>query len=168
MAVGKTTVGKRLSYKLNMPFIDTDKEIEIKEKMQINQIFSKLGEKDFRKIEEKTILNCILNNNYGFIMSLGGGAFINSTIRNVIQSSGISIWLNANIEIIESRIKNTKNTRPLLNKIKTREKLISLLKERNSFYNKADIKIDIIRSSKEKMAQITIDNLLNFLKSRDA
>ena len=56
----------------------------------------------------------------------------------------------------------------LLNKIKTREKLISLLKERNSFYNKADIKIDIIRSSKEKMAQITVDNLLNFLNSRDA
>ena len=106
MAAGKTTVGKKIAKKLAMPFFDSDKEIENKFNMNINNIFDEYGESQFRKIEEKLILEYINSSKYNnFIMSLGGGAFINEAIRMAINKNGLSIWLNTNIEIIYSRIK---------------------------------------------------------------
>ena len=166
MATGKTTVGRTLAKKLSMPFLDSDKEIENKLNMSITNIFEKYGESEFRNIEEKIILNYIeRNNSYSFIMSLGGGAFINKNIRKIIKAYGVSVWLNTNIEIINLRIKNSKHTRPLLKKFNTTEKLDSLMIKRSEYYSKADIKIDIINTSKEKMMHLVLDKITNYCKS---
>ena len=72
-------------------------------------------------------------------MSLGGGAFINETIRRAINKNGLSIWLNTDIKIINSRIKNTKNIRPLLKKFDTIDKLENLMTERGAdFFKRVD------------------------------
>ena len=163
MAAGKTTVGKKIAKKLAVPFFDSDKEIENKFKMNINNIFDKYGESQFRKIEEKLILEYIHSSKYNnFIMSLGGGAFINETIRMAINKNGLSIWLNTDIEIINSRIKNSRNIRPLLKKFDTVEKLENLMTERRIYYSKADIKIDIIKTSKEKMTNFILKKISNY------
>ena len=163
MAAGKTTVGKKIAKKLAVPFFDSDKEIENKFKMNINNIFDKYGESQFRKIEEKLILEYINNSKYNnFIMSLGGGAFISETIRKEIRKNGLSIWINTDIEIIKSRINNKKNTRPLLKKFDTIEKLEKLMTERSIYYSKADIKIDTIKNSKEKMANLILEKISNY------
>lgn len=163
MAVGKTTIGKKIAKKLAIPFFDSDKEIEKKLNMNINNIFEKYGESTFRKIEEQIILEYINSSKYNnFIMSLGGGAFINQTIRTEISKSGLSIWLNTDIEIINLRIKNTKNIRPLLKKFDTVEKLESLMTERKVYYSQADIKIDTIKTSKEKMANFILNKISNY------
>ena len=75
MATGKTTIGKRLSSKLNLPFYDSDREIELRLGCSINEYFKTNGENKFRTIEEKVIIEKIQNNkDNDFIMSLGGGA----------------------------------------------------------------------------------------------
>ena len=72
MGVGKTSIGKLLSKKLSIRFIDVDKVIENKFNISISKIFEKKGEKFFRKLEEKITLQQLKKNNV--IISLGGGA----------------------------------------------------------------------------------------------
>jgi len=130
MATGKTTVGKKLSSKLNIPFFDSDREIELILGCSINEYFRTHGETKFREIEKKTIIEKIKNNNdKSFIMSLGGGAYLNHSIRKLINFVGISIWLNGNIDIIYNRLKKSKNERPLIVTFNTKEKLEKLLNE---------------------------------------
>jgi shikimate kinase len=163
MAAGKTTIGKKIANKLAFPFFDSDKELERKFNMNINSIFEKYGESHFRKIEERLVLEYINSSKYNnFIMSLGGGSFINEAIRMAINKNGLSIWLNTNIEIIYSRIKNTKNIRPLFKKFDTIKKLENLMTERSIYYSKADIKIDTIKNSKEKMANLILEKISNY------
>ncbi len=83
MGSGKSIIGKDLSKYLNFKFYDTDKEIELKTKKSINEIFEKDGESYFRKIEEKICLELLTKNNC--IISLGGGSIINKNIRKAIN-----------------------------------------------------------------------------------
>ena len=164
MATGKTTIGKRLSYKLNLPFYDSDKEIELTLGCKINEYFKNYGESKFRIIEEKAIIGKIKNNqNTGFIMSLGGGAYLNKNIRLLIGSVGISIWLNGDIDIIYNRIIKSKNERPLTLTYNTKEKLEKLLKDRVFYYKKADIEVNIIKTSKDAMTDIILKKINNHL-----
>ena len=117
MGVGKTTVGYKLANILNYKFIDTDKEIEKHLNMQVSDIFLKYGEKYFRETEEKVITNLFDEKINNTIFSLGGGAFLNEEVHNVIKKNSISVWLDAKIDIIYERIKLSKNIRPLLKEI---------------------------------------------------
>ena len=168
MATGKTTIGKRLSSKLNLPFFDSDKEIELALGCSINEYFRKNGESKFRAIEEKVIIEKVKNNKENsFIMSLGGGAYLNHNIRKLISFVGISIWLNGNINIIYNRLKNSKNERPLIVTYNTKEKLEELLKERMLYYEKADIKVNIINTSKDKMSKIILNQIEEYINIKD-
>ena len=168
MATGKTTIGKRLSSKLNLPFFDSDKEIELALGCSINEYFRTNGESKFRAIEEKIIIEKIKNNkDNNFIMSLGGGAYLNYNIRELINCVGISIWLNGNIDIIYNRLKKSKNERPLMVTFNTKEKLEKLLKERMLYYQKADIKVNIINTSKDNMSDIILNQIEEYISIKD-
>jgi len=168
MATGKTTIGKRLSTRLNLPFYDSDKEIELTLGCSINEYFRTKGEIKFRAIEEKVIIEKIQNNKEkNFIMSLGGGAYLNHNIRELIRFFGISIWLNGNIDIIYNRLKNSRNERPLTVTFNTKEKLKKLLKERMLYYEKADIKVNIINTNKDKMSNIILNQIEEYISIKD-
>ncbi len=168
MATGKTTVGKKLSYKLNIPFFDSDREIELALGCSINEYFKTHGETKFRVIEEKIIIEKINNNkDNDFIMSLGGGAYLNQNIRKLINFVGISIWLNGNINVIYNRLKKSKNERPLMITYNTKEKLERLLKERMLYYQRADIKVNIINTSKENMSNILLKQINEYMSMKN-
>ena len=82
MGSGKSTIGRELSKRLNLKFVDIDKLIEKREKMPIRKIFSTKGEKYFRKLEQSTCLEILKKSST--IIALGGGSFINPTIRKAI------------------------------------------------------------------------------------
>ena len=106
MGVGKTTIGKRLAKELSYAFIDMDKIIEKQEGESISSIFRNKGEDYFRKIEKKlTIIELKKNSS---VISLGGGAFLNSTIRQYSKKKSISFWLDVPIEILIKRLKKAK------------------------------------------------------------
>ena len=168
MATGKTTVGKKLSSKLNIPFFDSDREIELVLGCSINEYFRTHGEAKFREVEQKTIIEKIKNNNdKNFIMSLGGGAYLNHSIRKLINFVGISIWLNGNIDIIYNRLKKSKNERPLMVNFNTKEKLEKLLNERMFYYQNADIKVNIKNTSKENMADILLKQINEYINIKN-
>ena len=138
MGVGKSTIGKNLAKKLKYKFIDIDKLIEIKEGMSINFIFKNKSESYFRKIESNLTLLELKKKNS--IISLGGGAFLNNSIRKKVKRSAISFWLDVDIDILIKRLKKTEK-RPLLYKKNLNETVKKIYFERKKIYNEADYRI---------------------------
>tara|TARA_B100001964_G_scaffold187260_1_gene208158 strand:- start:31 stop:552 length:522 start_codon:yes stop_codon:yes gene_type:complete len=150
MGVGKTTVGKVVAKKQGMKFIDTDKNIEEKCSMSISKIFRKKGEEFFRIEEEKKVLELLKKNNC--VIALGGGAFINKTIRNNVLKNAISMWLDTDLKTLNKRIKWNKK-RPLVNKKNNQKKINKLYSERKDIYKLADHKINCDKLNKENIAK---------------
>ena len=138
MGVGKSTIGESLARKLKMKFADIDKVIENKEGKSIKTIFKTSGENYFREIEKKTTLKFLEKNNY--IISLGGGAFIDDDIRETVIKKCVSFWLDVNIDLLVKRVSNV-NKRPLLNIADLKDTMNKIYKERKNIYELADFKI---------------------------
>ena len=139
MGVGKSTIGRALSEQLSMRFVDIDKIIEGKLKLTIQKIFEQKGEIFFRNFEEKITLQEIIKKNT--VISLGGGAFMNTKIRNHVLLNSKSFWLNLNPDLLEKRLIKSKK-RPLLNNKNTRITLEKIYRERESTYALANYRID--------------------------
>ena len=150
MAVGKTTLARIVAKKYNLKFVDTDANIRKKNSMSIAEIFEKKGENFFRKEEEKEVLKSLKDSNC--VIALGGGAFINKEVRENVLKNAISIWLNIDIETLNSRIKNNYK-RPLLKKENNQAKLKRLYVERKKIYELADHKIECGNLSKENIVK---------------
>ena len=140
--------------KLNLNFIDVDKEIEKELGLSISKIFETKGEDYFRKFEEKKTLKILKNNST--VISLGGGAFINKVIRKEVLKNHISFWLNWENETLINRIKNSKK-RPIAFK-STDNELIDLIKKRSNIYSKALYEIKCDRMSKIEIVKKVLKN----------
>ena len=138
MGVGKSTIGKILAKKLNYNFIDVDKLIEAKEGASINLIFKNKSENYFRKIERETTLLELKKNNS--VISLGGGAFLNASIRKNVKNTSVSFWIDVSTEILIKRLSKSKK-RPLLFKRNVSEVVNKIYLERKKTYNEADYRI---------------------------
>ena len=156
MASGKSTIGRLLAKRLNLKFFDTDFIIEKKTKMKISQIFEKKGEVKFRDLERKITLNLL--NKKQCIISLGGGAYINKTIRRVANKKCNTIWLYWNSKTIIDRINKKKNKRPVALSLSDNE-LKNLLINRSKFYSKAKYKINCENMEKTEIINKIIEIL---------
>ena len=150
MAVGKTTLGKIVAKKQELKFIDIDTSIEKKNSMTIKEIFKKKGEKFFRMEEENEILKSLEKNNC--VIALGGGAFMNKTVRENILKNAISIWLRVDIKILNQRIKWNRK-RPLLKEENNQKKITKLYAERKDIYKLANHQIACDKLSKKNIAE---------------
>jgi len=154
MGSGKTTLGKMTAKKQHLQFIDTDFNIEKKNSMTINQIFEKRGESFFRSEEEKEVLKCLKIKNC--VISIGGGSFMNKSIRESILKNSMSIWLDVDLETLIKRVSWNKK-RPLLFKedsVATIKKLYSI---RKNIYKQANYKIKCSDFTKKDLVKRIID-----------
>ena len=156
MGSGKTTIGKLLAEELQLPFYDSDNEIEKNLGKKINDIFKEHGEPFFRS-EELNFFEKKINQKQ-VIISSGGGSFINKEIQKIIKKDCISIWLKAGKETLINRLKNKKN-RPLLNVENFEDTLSLLLNKRNAIYEKANLTITTDKLDKVKILQAIIKSL---------
>ena len=140
MGSGKSIIGKDLSRYLNLKFYDTDKEIEQKMKKSISTIFQEEGESFFRDIELKVCTDLLTLDNC--VISLGGGSIISKKIRKIIKKNSYSIYLQVKLNNLQNRLKFSRK-RPLLNKnLNNSEILKNILKDRQKYYEKADLIIN--------------------------
>jgi shikimate kinase len=153
MGSGKSSIGALVAKKLELKFIDVDKEIEKELGMSIKKIFETKGEDYFRKFEEKTTLKKLKLNSV--VISLGGGAFTNKNIRKEVLKNHLSFWLNWSDEILLNRIKNSKK-RPLAFN-STDNELIDLIKKRSNIYSKALYEIKCDKLSKKEVVKKTLE-----------
>ena len=147
MGSGKSTISRLLSNITKQNLIDTDQLIEKETKLKINDIFQKKGENFFRRIEEKIVLNSLKFSNN--IIAIGGGAFLNDSIREKIKKNCISVWLKCSEQTLIPRIKNSKK-RPKAYLLKEKD-LIKLINDRSKIYSKADYKINCDTLTKKEI-----------------
>ena len=134
MGCGKTSVGKAISLKYGLPFIDTDKIIEDREKMTISQIFEQYGETHFRALEAEAAQ--LASNCVNTIIATGGGIILNSQNMTLLKATGFVVYLQCNPKKLYERTVGN-NQRPLLNATEERlSKIKELLIIREPLYMK--------------------------------
>lgn len=142
MGCGKSRMGKKLSSKLDRPFIDLDDLIQAKQQATIPEIFANSGESGFREIERDTLQKSAIADNA--IISTGGGAPCFFDNMEWMNKNGLTVFIDPPEKVLADRLINAKAERPLI-KGKSYEELLAFihekLAERRPFYDQAKIKL---------------------------
>lgn len=158
MGVGKTTLGKRIANKLNFDFIDLDSYIEQKNNQTIDTIFETKGEAYFRKLEFENLTE--ISQLKKHIISLGGGTPCSNDAIQLLKKTGVVVYLQANAAFLESRLKNSKQDRPLLKYLANdslRKYIENKLAERSAYYLQANVIVDVLNADIEMLCKIIVD-----------
>ena len=158
MGAGKTKLGRIVSSTLDLPFIDTDSEIEKAAGYTVQEIFDEFGEQYFREGEGR-VINRILGEEPA-VVATGGGSYMNAEIRNEMNKNGIVIWLRADLDLLVKRTKN-RTGRPLLNTGDTKTILSQLIDQRYPVYAGAELIVDVKDEPAAKTANRIIELLMN-------
>ncbi len=137
MGCGKTSVGRRLSELAGWDFIDLDSEIEEHQGIPIREIFRQHGESYFRSIERAELQSA--SRRKEVVVALGGGTFCSEENLSIVKATGVSVWLDADIDLLYARCAGD-DTRPLFT---TRDEMEALLRRRLPLYTRADLRIDV-------------------------
>lgn len=137
---GKSTLAKQVSEQAGLQFIDLDAEIERSSGKKVEEIFAGKGEAHFRELES-SVLKKFYGLDSGFIMATGGGAPCFKDNMEMMNASGITIFLDVPAKEICSRILKQSQNRPLL-KHETpdslKDRIEFLRSHRIPFYRKAN------------------------------
>jgi len=151
MGAGKSSIGRRLAVRLGIPFVDADTEIESAAGMSIPEIFQKHGEPYFRAGEARVIQRLLEGG--PSVLATGGGAVMDAHTRELIGEKGISVWLNADLDVLLKRTKR-RNDRPLVEKIK------ELMPLREPFYAQSKIVVH----SRDEPHDTIVDEIIGALR----
>jgi shikimate kinase len=160
MGSGKTSVGKRLAKKLNLPFIDGDQEIEKAAGLSLIDVLKCFGEKEYRAGEARVMKRLLQGE--PCVLASGGGSFVAEQTRKLAKEHAITIWLKADIDILYNRTAGRKH-RPFLEGAEDhlKNKLESYIKEEYPYYSEADIVVE----TKEEQVDNTVNRVIAALKS---
>ena len=167
MGSGKTTIGKRLAKLLSLSFVDLDAYIENKYRKTISALFAEKGEEGFRKIENRSLQEVAAFEDV--IISTGGGTpcFFNN--MEIMNGTGLTIYLQAHPEDLADHLLDSKTVRPLIAG-KSREQLIPFitehLEQREYYYRKAQVIYPIDRMITKDEINLTVRSVGEDLKKR--
>lgn len=159
MGCGKSSIGKRLAVKLNMPFVDADEEIEAVAAKSISEIFADHGEEFFRDRERKVIARLLAHGPQ--VLATGGGAYMHQETRQAINESGISIWLKADLPVLMRRV-SKRDTRPLLKTANPEATMRKLMEARYPVYAEADIIVE----SRDEPHDVLVNEVIERLRGK--
>ncbi len=135
MGSGKTTVGRELARRLELPFADLDDLIEAAERRSIADIFANDGEAAFRDIEHRELRRALLDG----VLAVGGGAYAQERNRELLRGRATVVWLDVPFERALRRVAGADH-RPLA---KDSERFAALYAARRSAYGEADLTVPI-------------------------
>ncbi|HEV7319249.1 MAG TPA: shikimate kinase [Ensifer sp.] len=150
MGAGKSAIGRLTAQALGIPFVDSDHEIERVSRMTISDLFARYGEEEFRALETRVLKRLLRSGPR--VVSTGGGAYINERSRRQIKKGGLTIWLNAELDVLWERV-NKRDTRPLLKTENPRQTLENLMNARYPVYAEADLTVLSRDVRKETMVE---------------
>lgn len=154
MGVGKTTIGRRAASKLGIDFYDTDDYIKKCEKMSIDEIIKKKGEKYFEGAQRFVVTN--LADNVNCLISTGGNTVCDEYNKNLLKKNSMTVWLRADADTIYENTKNSRNKRPEISGA-TPEEIRKLVAEKEKFYEDCDIVIDVDAKEVNEVADIIVE-----------
>ncbi len=158
MGCGKSSVGRRLAARLDVPFLDADDEIEKAAQKTIPEIFADHGEASFRDGERRVIRRLLQNGPQ--VVATGGGAYMTPETRAAIRSAGIAIWLRAELPVLMRRVMKRDN-RPLLKVADPEAVMRGLMETRYPVYAEADLVVE----SCDVPHEVIVDEILAMLET---
>lgn len=158
MGAGKSAIGRLAASALGIPFVDSDHEIERVSRMTITELFAAYGEEEFRQLETRVIKRLLRSGPK--VVSTGGGAFINERSRKAIKKGGVSLWLNAELDVLWERV-NKRDNRPLLKTEDPKKTLENLMLARYPIYAEADLVV----MSRDVKKEVMVDEVLAAIAS---
>ena len=164
MGAGKSVIGRLVAQMLDIPFVDSDHEIERVSRMTIEELFQTYGEPEFRALEARVIKRLLKSGPR--VLSTGGGAFMNDTTRAMVLTSGLSVWLKADLDILWARV-SKRDTRPLLKTANPKQTLSTLLDQRYPVYAQARLTVQSRDEPKEIIAAEAIAAIARLDHSQD-
>ena len=161
MGAGKTTVGQELAKQLSYGFLDADNVIEQATGQTISQLFASEGEAGFRQIESDVLAQiCAFTK---LVISTGGGVILQQKNWSYLRH-GLIVWLDVPVELLYTRLA-ADTTRPLLQDVDLKQKLRSLLEQRQALYNQADLRISVTEGeTPEQIATRVLQKIPTVLK----
>lgn len=166
MGSGKTSVGKRLAKKLNLPFVDGDQEIEKAAGLSLVDVLKCFGEEEYRA-GEKRVMKRLLQGN-PCVLASGGGSFVADQTRALAKLHAITIWLKADIDVLYNRTAGRKH-RPFLegDDSHLKNKLEKYISEEYPYYSEADIVVETKEEQVDNTVQRVIDAINKFLSNKE-
>jgi shikimate kinase len=161
MGAGKSSIGRRLAARLNIPFVDADTEIETAAQMTIADIFARQGEDYFRNGEARVIARLLDGGPQ--VLASGGGAVMNADTRAAIKAKGVSIWLTADVDVLMRRINKRRHERPMLQAEDPVARLRELMVEREPVYALSDLTVQSREAPHEAIVTEIVAVLGDFL-----
>lgn len=162
MGCGKTTLGKKLSFRKKLALLDTDKMIEQKQQKTVSEIFDEDGEAAFRSMETECLRE-IREYSDRYIISVGGGLPLKEENRRLLKELGCVFYLRARPDTIYKRLKKD-TTRPLLRGDNPAARIKEMMEARGPFYEEA---ADVIVDVDEKGFEAIIEEILKGMKGRE-
>lgn len=160
MGSGKTSVGKRLAQKLNLPFVDGDLEIEKASGLSLIDVFKCFGQEEYRNGEMRVMKRLLSGG--PCVLASGGGSFVAQSTRDLAKEHALTVWLKADVETLYHRTAGRKQ-RPFLQGAteKFKEKIENYIKEEYPYYEQADIVVE----TKEERVENTVNRVLKAINS---
>jgi shikimate kinase len=143
MGSGKSTIGKKLSNRIKLNFVDLDSAIESKEGRSVGEIFAKEGEDYFRNVEAEVLRSLLTE--AGSIIACGGGTPCFKGNLDFMNKTGTTVYLEMSPAALKSRLFDSRQTRPLISHLNDNELIDYIsetLKEREKWYRKARLHVD--------------------------
>ncbi len=162
MGTGKSTLGHAVSGLTGIRFVDMDDLIEERAGMSVREIFSSRGEDEFRRLERDTLIE--LASQEDVIIACGGGTPCFNDNMELMNGSGVTVWLQAPIEVLHRRLVEGRNKRPLIAGMKDDELyryIIGALRSREIFYASATDRFDSCRLETAEEINETASRFIN-------
>ena len=160
MGSGKTSVGKRLAQKLNLPFIDGDQEIEKAAGLSLIDVLKCFGEDEYRAGEARVMKRLLSGG--PCVLASGGGSFVGEQTRKLAKERAVTIWLKADVDVLYSRTTGRQH-RPFLkgDDSALKDKIENYINEEYPYYSQADIVVE----TKNEYVSDTVSRVITSLDS---
>ena len=163
MGVGKSTVGRRLAKRLGVPFVDSDAEIEGAAGLSAAEVFERYGEHDFRDGERRLVARLVDGDVR--VIATGGGAYVDSRTRQLLNERAITVWLDAPLDVLAERT-SRRDTRAQLRNGDPKSTLQRLANERRPSYEEAHIHVKSGNGAHKDVVEAIVQALDRFLAER--
>jgi XRE family aerobic/anaerobic benzoate catabolism transcriptional regulator len=134
---GKSTLGRLLAERLDVPFIELDREIERHSGANLSEIFDMFGQETFRRAEREA-LDDVLRRHPHFVIATSGSIVTEPGTLELLLASCFTVWVRAEPEEHMKRVMAQGDMRPMANNARAMEDLVSILKSREPLYAKAE------------------------------
>ena len=160
---GKSTLGRLLAERIDVPFIELDREIEKRSGAPLSEIFDMFGQETFRRAEREA-LDDILRQHKSFVVATSGSIVTEPGTLELLLASCFTVWVRAEPEEHMKRVMAQGDMRPMAHSARAMEDLISILRSREPLYAKAEITL----STSGRTPEQNLTELLRLIEVPDS